>query len=184
MRLLIRPVSDEHARTFLTWRYEEPYTLYNPDPHSFEEDLEEYLDPSNGYFSILDEHGELLGSCCLGPGGQVRGGEYDDPSALDVGIGLRPDLTGKGIGTGVLEAIMAFAQKRYAPTGFRATVAAFNERSLRMCEKAGFRRDRTFVRRDPSGDLEFVQLSREPYAGMPVAAPADIPDSGPPCPDR
>ncbi len=70
MRLAIRPITDEHARNFLSWRYEEPYALYNPDPRNFEEDLEEYLDPANGYFSILDERGELLGSCCLGPGGK------------------------------------------------------------------------------------------------------------------
>ncbi len=180
MRLVISPITDEHARAFLSWRYEEPYALYNSDPGSFEEDLEEYLDPANGYFSILDERGELLGSCCLGQGGQVRGGVYEDPSALDVGIGLRPDLTGKGTGTRVLEAILAFAQERYAPTEFRATVAAFNERSLRVCEKAGFRRDRTFVRRDASGEQEFVQLSLGPYIPAPATALADSHDSGPP----
>ncbi len=107
----------------------------------------------------------------------MRGGVYEDPSALDVGIGLRPDLTGRGMGTSVLEAILAFAQERHAPTGFRATVAAFNERSLRVCEKVGFRRDRTFVRRDPRGDLEFVQLSRGPYIRVPAVACTDGHDS-------
>jgi hypothetical protein len=46
----------------------------------------------------LKSAGEVgqIGFCCFGPDAQLRGGDYHEP-ALDVGLGLRPDLVGKGL---------------------------------------------------------------------------------------
>jgi RimJ/RimL family protein N-acetyltransferase len=118
-------------------------------------DAGELTNPANHYYSITDKDGELVAYCCFGPEGRVPGGTYDS-TALDVGMGLRPDLTGQGRGSQFLHAIAEFAHQRYAPTAFRVTVAAFNSRALRLCRRAGFREVQRF-NRERDG-LRFVIL--------------------------
>jgi RimJ/RimL family protein N-acetyltransferase len=57
-----------------------------------------------------------------------------------------------------LESVLGLAEQEHGATRFRATIAAFNARSLLVAERAGFVRTSTF--RGNSG-LEFVQLIRD-----------------------
>jgi ribosomal-protein-alanine N-acetyltransferase len=47
----------------------------------------------------------------------VPGGTYG-ADALDTGGGLRPDLTGRGLGREALEVGLAFGRSRFAPRAF------------------------------------------------------------------
>ncbi len=67
----------------------------------------------------------------------MPGGRYD-ASALDTGGGLRPDLTGKGLGRLAISTGLEFGKRRFAPAAFRVTVATFNARALRVVEALGF----------------------------------------------
>ena len=58
--------------------------------------------------------------------------------ALDIGLGIRPNLTGHGKGSGFVEAVLDFANKTYSPDRLRVTIADFNRRAQRVWEKAGF----------------------------------------------
>jgi ribosomal-protein-alanine N-acetyltransferase len=160
MQFGFRPMSEEDARAILQWRYEAPYSIYNPDPENLEADIEGFLDPRYAYHSIVTAQGELAGYCCFGLDAQVPGGDYSK-DALDVGAGLRPDLTGQGLGPGFLDAILDFAGEKFAPAAFRATVAAFNRRALRTWEKLGFQPVHTFTSRVHPDGLRFVVLLRE-----------------------
>jgi len=147
-----------NARAILYWRYEAPYDLYNSDSDNVEKDVQVFLDPRNAYYTISDKQGDLVAYCCFGPDAQVRGGEYN-AAALDVGLGMRPDLTGQGRGLTCVNAVLDFARRTFTPTAFRITVAEFNERALRVWEKAGFQPGQTFQRsRD---GMTFVVLVRE-----------------------
>ena len=68
---------------------------------------------------------------------QVPGGSYDS-AALDTGGGLRPDLTGKGLGREAIRAGLAFGRERFAPAAFRVTIATFNVRAQRVVRSLGF----------------------------------------------
>ena len=67
----------------------------------------------------------------------MPGGSYDS-SALDTGGGLRPDLTGQGLGRRAISARLEFGRQRLRPAAFRVTVAGFNARALRVVEALGF----------------------------------------------
>jgi RimJ/RimL family protein N-acetyltransferase len=97
---------------------------------------------------------DVVGFVCFGPEGRVRG-QHDVPGTLDVGMGLAPDRLGRGVATALLPEIVRFARERFGARRLRAAVAAFNDRSLRLCESAGFRRVREFAGRD---DRPFVEL--------------------------
>ena len=138
------PIKDEQAQEIAAWRYETPYDFY--DVASDPEDLEELLAPERrrNYYAAVSDGGELAGFFCFGSEAQVPGGDYADDGTIDIGLGLRPDLVGKRLGLGFVLAGLEFAEERFAPSGFRLTVATFNERAIRVYERAGFRRKETF----------------------------------------
>jgi ribosomal-protein-alanine N-acetyltransferase len=146
------PMSEEHAREIVQWRYPEPYSVYDAGP----EDFEALVDPQNHYHAAL-RAGELAGYFCAGACARVPGGDYAE-EALDVGLGLRPDLVGRGEGFGFVRAVQAFVRAKYAPERFRLTVATFNRRAIRVYERAGFEWERVFE--TPAG-MEFAQMARE-----------------------
>ncbi len=147
------PMTAEYARAVLAWRYEPPYDLYNADPGDAEEDLRgTLLNPDYRYHAVLDGRGDLVAFRCFGEDARVPGGDYS-ADALDMGGGLRPDLTGQGLGPPLLRAAMDFARLHFAPRAFRATVAAWNLRAQRACARAGYRPVSTF--QTPQG-REFV----------------------------
>jgi len=131
------PMDKVNAQVIIDWRYEAPYDFYNVDPTLAEQGVQEYIIPENAYYSIHDASDELIGYCCFGQDARVPGGDYQD-DALDVGLGLRPDLTGNGYGQEFVQAILNFGLQQYAPQAFRMTVAAFNVRAIRVYEKLGF----------------------------------------------
>jgi [ribosomal protein S18]-alanine N-acetyltransferase len=137
--VLIVPMTAAFAAEIVTWRYAAPYDCYDmtdADPHFL-------VSPESGYFAVTDGTG-LIGFRSFGADGQVPGGQYDD-SALDTGGGLRPDLTGKGIGREAIRTGLEFGQRLFRPRAFRVTVATFNVRAQRVVTALGFRQIDTFL---------------------------------------
>jgi RimJ/RimL family protein N-acetyltransferase len=95
----------------------------------------------------------------------VSGGDYRS-AALDIGMGVRPDLTGRGTGASFAAAVIDFALKSFVPPALRVTVAAFNLRAQRVWIKNGFQATQSFV--SPSGRA-YVILMRPVTAGGPSA---------------
>jgi RimJ/RimL family protein N-acetyltransferase len=123
-----------HAEEVVTWRYPPPYDVYDmtgADPGHL-------ACADSGFYAVLDGE-ELIGFRSFGPDGQVPGGPYDE-SALDTGGGLRPDLTGRGLGRRAISTGLEFGITSFSPTAFRMTVAAFNVRAHRVVESLGFAR--------------------------------------------
>lgn len=83
----------------------------------------------------------VAGFVCFGHEAQVAGardaGLYAG-EALDIGIGLRPDLTGRGLGAAFFAACVAHARVAHDPPALRLSVAAFNERAIATYRRAGF----------------------------------------------
>jgi RimJ/RimL family protein N-acetyltransferase len=156
---LFEPMTEAYAREIVAWRYPGQYDIYNTSDADVEEDVRMLMDPRYAYHAVLDGGGFLVGFCCFGADAQVPGGDYADMGALDVGLGLRPDLAGQGRGLGFLEAILEFAQRELEATRFRATIALFNVRSRRVFAKAGFAEVQRFTSAS-ARPLEFVVMTR------------------------
>jgi ribosomal-protein-alanine N-acetyltransferase len=169
MILHFAPMDEAAARAIHSWRYEPPYDLYDLADEPLLGFLKAFLDPGNAYYAMFDEAEGLVAYCCFGPDAQVPGGDYGPP-AIDVGLGLRPDLTGQGHGLNYAQAVLDFARRTpealaaagALPDGaadrraFRVTVATFNHRAQRVWEKAGFQIVQRF---DRAGDaLSFVVM--------------------------
>lgn len=154
------PMSYEEARTVVSWRYEAPYDFY--DMSRDREGSEELLGPPErrkGYYAVFS-NGELVGFFCFGPGGRIPSFDYPDDGSLDIGLGLRPDLTGRGLGLEFLLAGVEFGRRRFAPAGFRLAVARFNERAIRVYERAGFRQVEVLTHHTDGGEHPFLMMAR------------------------
>lgn len=158
MSLMFHPLDESSATTILTWKYEAPYDIYDlasPEP---EDTLHYLLDPQNAFYGMYDQQDRLEAFCSFGPDGQVTGGDYTTP-ALDIGIGVRPDLTGQGHGDVYVKAVIDFANSTYAPERLRVTIAAFNSRALKVWEKAGFQMTQKF--RGGWENMDFVIMMKD-----------------------
>ena len=150
-------MNEDYARVILTWCYDKPYDFYNLDPAEIPKSVQEFLDPHNAYYTITNDRSDLVAYCCFGPDARVSRGDYS-VLALDVGLGMRPDLTRRGLGLRVVNAVLNFAHSTFAPTLFRVTVAEFNKQALRICEKAGFQPVHTFQRNLDGKDFVVLTL--------------------------
>jgi ribosomal-protein-alanine N-acetyltransferase len=145
-------LNDAEALDIAGWRYKPPYDFYDADADP--EDLAVLLDRDRRgdlYWSARDDSGALMGFFYFVPGGEE----------VEVGLGLRPDLTGRGLGLLFLAAGLDFARTRWSIERFRLYVAAFNERAIAVYERAGFRSVGTQERDLAVGKYEFVEMERE-----------------------
>ncbi len=160
MRFTLKPITPCDARAISRWRYEEPYSIYDGDPTS----VGALLQPRFSYHSVYDERGDLSGYFCFGDDARVAAGRrlgvYEIEPALDVGLGMRPDLTGEGLGGEFLHAGLHFARETYSPPAFRLTVAAFNRRAIRVYERAGFETVETFGAATRGAEREWLLMRR------------------------
>jgi [ribosomal protein S18]-alanine N-acetyltransferase len=58
---------------------------------------------------------------------------------LDTGGGLRPSLTGRGLGRTAIAVGLAYGARVHRPRAWRVTVSSANARALRVVEALGFR---------------------------------------------
>jgi ribosomal-protein-alanine N-acetyltransferase len=142
----IRAMTADDAEAIAAWHYPGPYAFYDSDQDPA--DLAELLDPGEWgrrYFAA-DAEGELAGFFVFKPHGD----------GTEIGLGLRPDLTGQGLGARFLEAGLRFAgAERYT-----LAVAAFNRRAIKVYERAGFAVTRRYVHRTNGADHDFLQMER------------------------
>lgn len=142
MELTIAPMDRATALRIARWRYPPPYDFYNieDEPIAFAAFLAGH---ESGYYRIL-AGSELVGFCCYGEEARVPGGDYSAP-AVDIGLGLRPDLTGRGQGRRYFDAVTAFAEREFRPPALRLSVATFNARAIKLYHNAGFREIQRFA---------------------------------------
>lgn len=101
------------------------------------EDALEAPEPDEGYWAVVDASDRLLGFCCLGAAARVAGQPADE-WVLDVAIGIRPQLAGRGWGGELGRAAVAYARAVALDRRVRTTVPAWNTAGRRAAEQSGF----------------------------------------------
>ena len=105
MQFVFRPMTEADAHQIASWHYPPPYDFYDFDQDP--EDLAALLDPQHWqapYYAVFRGENELIGFFSLHQDAQ-------DNQIVEIGLGLRPDLTGRGLGLAFLQAGLAFAQQ-------------------------------------------------------------------------
>lgn len=136
----IEPADATFFRETACWRYPPPYDFYDGD--------QEPVTNPERYFAVRHA-GALIGFYYFERKGDT----------LEYGLGLRPELTGRGFGEEFSRAGLEFGRARFRPKKIILNVAAFNERAIKVYERLGFyevgRHIRNFKR---WGAVEFVEM--------------------------
>ncbi|WP_188385588.1 GNAT family N-acetyltransferase [Ornithinibacillus halotolerans] len=147
-------MTDTYAIEILSWKYEKPYDLYNNVLSG--EAILELTSPS--YHAIVSDE-KVIGFFCTGKDAQVPAGNqvgaYEN-DCIDIGLGMRPDLTGKGLGAEFFKYILKQVMEKNSGC-LRLTVADFNKRAIRLYEKFNFEKTCEFLR----NDQKFIVMVKE-----------------------
>ena len=150
--------ADAHA--VAAWRYPGEYSFYDADADP--DDLAELLDPTEWgrrYLAADDKaQHQLAGFLVVKLTGQVA----------EIGLGLRPDLTGHGLGESFLRTCLRFASAALGAQCHTLAVAAFNRRAITVYERAGFQEVERFEHVTNGGLHAFTRMARST-----VDSPAD-----------
>ncbi len=158
MAIKIMPMAIEHAKSIVKWQYPAPYNLYNMNDDS--KSIAELMDGS--YYAVWDSGLGLIGFYCYGNSAIVPAGNdygaYVDPTFLDIGIGLKPDLCGEGHGKDFFNEALLFAKTQFSACKLRLTVATFNQRAIKLYESFGFKTSIIFNRFSEHDQTEFITM--------------------------
>ncbi|WP_241654828.1 GNAT family N-acetyltransferase [Sporolactobacillus shoreae] len=131
------------------WHYEGDYSFY--DMEADEEDLNEFLNPEmrvNSTFAVTNDN-ELIAFLSV---------DKIDDAAFEVGLGMEPILTGRGLGKEFLMAAMDFVKSKYEPKKITLSVATFNQRAIKVYRKVGFKDVDTFMQDTNGSTFEFLKM--------------------------
>lgn len=172
-----RPVTADDAHAIVAWRYSPPYDFYDFTTS----DWAEIASPASGFVAVdasaewiagesqagfdvaTKDHFALVGYACFGRHAQVAGAhqaELYGGDALDIGLGMRPDLTGQGRGAIFIDTLIAYTTERFQLSALRLVVAIFNHRAMSVYARAGFVAGPVFMSPTRSGDVEFRMMMR------------------------
>jgi len=138
---IFAPFRARDAQDAAAWRYPGAYAFYNQP--QWQLNLAAALRPLNTmmgseiYSVFADaQMRDLIGFFTFTRRGQM----------IELGLAMRPDLTGHGNGLAFVQAGMRFATERFHTTDFILFVAAFNQRAITVYERAGFHKTRRTLR--------------------------------------
>ena len=132
------------------WKYDGIYSFY--DISADEDDYLEFVDSDkrgNSHFSCYAEK-DLVGYYSV---------EILDGKA-ELGLGLKPEFTGKGLGTNFINAVLEHIIFMNGVNDFTLSVALFNKRAIKAYEAVGFKRKNTFIQNTNGGAYEFLRMDR------------------------
>ncbi|MFI5778108.1 GNAT family N-acetyltransferase [Nocardia sp. NPDC051570] len=154
-------MSPSDARAVLSWRYESPYQIYDMG----EDSTEELLDPRSPYYAVHDQRGNLVGFFSFGtaalPWDTAGPALLGDDGEVAIGLGMRPDATGGGAGLAFVRAGLDFARTAFQPAYFRLFVFSWNQRGIRVYQRAGFHRVGTYIPPKSEAGNEFWEMRRD-----------------------
>ncbi|MGM0751670.1 MAG: GNAT family N-acetyltransferase [Bacillota bacterium] len=153
MTLTFETMTQEQAEDIAyNWHYDGEYSFY--DMEADKEDLDKFLDSDtrgDSVFAVLKED-ELIGFFSV---------DIVGPNICDIGLGIRPDLTGQGKGLEFLNSGIDFVQSTFSPDKITLSVATFNQRAIKTYRKIGFKDIDTFMQDTNGSTYEFVKMGFE-----------------------
>ncbi len=150
MSYTFQAMTQEQAEEIATnWHYNGEYSFYDMDAD--QEDLQEFLDAEkrNESYFIVIKNKEIIGFYSFN---QIT------KDTIDIGLGMKPNLTGNGNGLEFLKNGLEFAKSKYNPKEITLSVATFNQRAIKVYKKVGFEEEETFVQATNGSSFEFLKM--------------------------
>lgn len=150
--LHLSKLTENHAHEICSWKYTKPYHIYNFSSyeHALKEN-EEITDSDKRdkeFCGVFDDENNLCGF--------VHFNKLDN--FIRLGLGLKPELCGIGIGNELMKIVLEEAKKREPSCLIDLEVLTWNERAFKLYIKSGFETVETYERKTPTGKSEFHRM--------------------------
>ena len=150
MTYQFRIMTQEQAEIIaFNWHYDGEYSFY--DMEADKEDLEEFLNRDtrgDSMYAVINDN-ELIGFLNIN--------KVAD-RIIDIGLGMSPDLTGRGRGLDFLNAGLEFIQSEYEPGKITLSVANFNQRAIKVYQKIRFKNIDTYMQDTNGSTFEYLRM--------------------------
>ncbi|GMQ55822.1 GNAT family protein [Vallitalea sediminicola] len=151
MKIEFRKPNEKDAKEIVDWKYEGIYSFYNNDKTEAKKQWASNIHNEKDTYVIYNQKKQLIGNCCF---------NFDEDS-ITFGVQMRPDMTGKGLGTEIVTQILDFGRERYHFKEIELLVAKFNKRAIRIYEKLGFNVIDEFIWNVNDEEKEFIAMNRQ-----------------------
>jgi [ribosomal protein S18]-alanine N-acetyltransferase len=152
-RAEIAAMEQEEAEQVAAWSYPGIYAFY--DFAHDADDAADLLDArrrAGVYFAVrVADHGLI---------GFVQAWPVDEDGSVEIGLGLRPECTGRGLGVAYVQLLCDWmvARVRLRPMTITLRVATFNMRAITVYERAGFRATGTEQSTTNGATVQFLRM--------------------------
>jgi len=154
MKYTFVPMNEKYANDIVSnWHYDDVYSFY--DMAADKDDLRIFMDTKNWQDTItavLNENDELVGwaSFCT---------ENDE---FWLSLGLRPDLTGQGLGEEFVSECVKYGISQYKliKHTIKLAVALFNQRAVKVYQRVGFTETNKTIRDTHIGRVDFIEMEK------------------------
>lgn len=146
------PMNEEYARQITEWNYEGEYSDYN---------LPSYEECKNKKYGITreDRWNNYIVYTINNEVVFYSNMKEMDNNKLYIGVGLKPEYCGKGLGNFFLNDSINEMKKIYPEKTLFLEVRSWNKRAIKSYEKLGFKITNTVISKDRLGnDTEFIEM--------------------------
>jgi len=154
MKYIFTPMNEKYASDIVyNWHYDDIYSFY--DMSADEDDLKIFMDIKNWQNiirAVFNENDELVGWASF----------YTEDDEFWLSLGLRPDLTGQGLGEEFVSECVRYAISHYKLTKntIKLAIALFNQRAIKVYQRAGFKEINKTIRNTPIGPVDFIEMEK------------------------
>ncbi|HAT53647.1 MAG TPA: N-acetyltransferase [Lactobacillus sp.] len=148
----ISTLTQENAEIIANnWHYDGIYQFYDmkADPEDYQE-LISSRQRGDHYFQVTNED-VLIGFFAVETTTQ--------PFVLEIGLGMKPDLTGQGNGRKFVQLVLKYVQTTYHSHKILFDVAEFNERARKLYSDLGFITEHRHLQATNGGKFSFVMMA-------------------------
>lgn len=153
--MTLHAMTESYAKEICGWKYDGEYSVYNyPDWETCRKNKWNIADRRklNREFRALVTQEDGRDVLC----GFLRLTSED--GAINLGLGLRPDLCGRGLGVELMTIAINEYKRRFPRLALELDVRPFNKRAITCYMKSGFVVMGRFTGRTPAGETEFLHM--------------------------
>lgn len=150
MEFKFRKPTEIDGNNISAWKYEGVYSFYDNDKTEQKKNWALNIHKEDDTFIIYSDKDELIANCNF---------THDEDGIL-FGIQMRPNLTGKGMGTKIVSAALEFGRDRYNFNYINLLVAKFNKRAIKIYDKLEFEFVEEFVWKVNDEEREFIEMKK------------------------
>jgi len=153
--MTLHEMTESWAKEVCGWKYDGEYSVYN---------ISDWETCKAKGWSIADKDklGREFYAFTKEENGRVMLCGFarltNEGGAVNLGLGLRPDLCGRGLGAELMTIVINEYKRRFAGAALELDVRAFNKRAIKLYMKSGFTVTERITRETPSGEAEFLHM--------------------------